>query len=66
VVGDVGPSLALLGDRLDLEGKLQTAAALLRLRKEILARNYHTGRPRTAIRLRIVHDVRQVMPTRTS
>ena len=36
VVGDVGPSLALLGDR--LEGKLQTAAALLPLRKEILAR----------------------------
>jgi hypothetical protein len=36
VVGDVGPSLALLGDR--LEGKLQTAAVLLPLRKEILAR----------------------------
>ena len=34
VVGDVGPSLALLADR--IEGKLQNAAALLPLRDEIL------------------------------
>ena len=32
VVGDVGPSLALLADR--LEGKLKTASALAPLRKK--------------------------------
>ena len=36
VVGDVGPSLALLADR--LEGKLETASALAALREEILRR----------------------------
>ena len=36
VVGDVGPSLALLADR--LEGKLETASALLPLREDILSR----------------------------
>src|ERR671910_3212515 len=36
VVGDVGPSLELLADR--LEGKLKTASALAALREEILAR----------------------------
>jgi len=36
VVGDVGPSLALLADR--QEDKLKTAAALVPLRQEILAR----------------------------
>src|ERR1700685_4036333 len=35
IVGDVGPSLALLADRLD--GKLEHASALLPLREEILA-----------------------------
>jgi acetolactate synthase-1/2/3 large subunit len=62
VVGDVGPSLALLADR--LEGKLENAAALLPLRAGILAR---IGDRATEDRFpmtpqRIVHDVRQVMP----
>ncbi len=62
VVGDVGPSLELLADR--LEGKLHHAGALLSLREE------HPGpyhRRATEDRFpptpqRIVHDVRQVMP----
>jgi acetolactate synthase-1/2/3 large subunit len=62
VVGDVGPSLALLADR--LEGKLAMAEALLPLRREILAR---IGDRATDDRFpmtpqRIVHDVREVMP----
>ena len=62
VVGDVGPSLALLADR--LEGKLTTASALAALREEILARIMDRATedrfPPTP--QRIVHDVRQVMP----
>ncbi|MEH2471413.1 acetolactate synthase-1/2/3 large subunit [Nitrobacteraceae bacterium AZCC 2161] len=62
LVGDVGPSLGLLADR--LEGKLPKAGALLGLRKEILGRiadRAEEGRyPLTP--QRIVHDVRQVMP----
>jgi acetolactate synthase I/II/III large subunit len=62
VVGDVGPSLALLADR--LEGKLRTASALLPLRPEILARLEDRAQesrfPLTP--QRIVHEVRQVMP----
>jgi acetolactate synthase-1/2/3 large subunit len=62
VVGDVGPSLALLADR--VEGKLPHAEALLPLRERILARvldRATEGRfPPTP--QRIVHDVRQVMP----
>jgi acetolactate synthase-1/2/3 large subunit len=62
VVGDVGPSLALLADR--LKGKLKNASALLPLREEILA---HLADRATESRFpltpqRIVHDVRQVMP----
>ncbi len=62
VVGDIGPSLALLADR--LEGRLAHAAALLPLRAEILA---HLQDRATEGRFpptpqRIVHDVRQVMP----
>jgi acetolactate synthase-1/2/3 large subunit len=61
-VGDVGPSLALLADR--LEGKLKTASALASLREGILARitdRATEGRfPPTP--QRIVNDVRQVMP----
>ncbi|MGA8659077.1 MAG: acetolactate synthase large subunit [Chthoniobacterales bacterium] len=62
VVGDVGPSLALLADR--LEGKLKTASNLLPLREGIL--RHLTDRaaedrfPLTP--QRIVHDVRRVMP----
>src|SRR6185437_2181853 len=36
LIGDIGPSLALLADR--LEGKVPRAGALLDLRQEILAR----------------------------
>jgi acetolactate synthase-1/2/3 large subunit len=62
VVGDVGPSLELLADR--LEGKLHNAGALLPLREAILslitARNTEDRWPPTPQRL--VHDVRQVIP----
>ncbi len=62
VVGDVGPSLELLADR--VEGRLHHAGALLPLREDIL--NHVTDRatedrwPPTPQRL--VHDVRQVIP----
>jgi acetolactate synthase-1/2/3 large subunit len=62
VVGDVGPSLVLLADR--LEGKIDHAGALLPLKGEILARIADRATedrfPMTP--QRIVHDVRQVMP----
>ena len=62
VVGDVGPSLELLADR--VEGKLPQAGALLSMRNDILARI--TDRATEArwppTPQRIVHDVRQVMP----
>jgi acetolactate synthase I/II/III large subunit len=62
VIGDVGPSLALLADR--LEGKLKTASALLPLREGILR---HIGDRASEGRFpstpqRIVDDVRRVMP----
>src|SRR5271166_170407 len=62
VVGDVGPSLELLADR--LEGMLRNAGALLPLREGILSRitdrNTEDRWPPTP--QRIVHDVRQVIP----
>ncbi len=62
VVGDVGPSLELLADR--VEGKLHHAGALLSLRDGILARIADRAEedrwPPTP--QRIVHDVRQVIP----
>src|SRR6266478_5696805 len=62
LVGDVGPSIALLADR--LEGRLPKAGALLSLRSGILARIADRAEesryPLTPQRL--VHDVRQVMP----
>jgi len=62
LIGDVGPSLALLADR--LEGRLPRAGALLPLREQILARIGERAEesryPLTP--QRIVHDVRQVMP----
>jgi acetolactate synthase-1/2/3 large subunit len=62
VVGDVGPSLELLADR--LEGKLPHAGALLNVREGILNRISDRATedrwPPTPQRL--VHDVRQVMP----
>jgi len=62
VVGDVGPSLALLAER--LEGRLKNASALMPLREQILA---HLADRATESRFpltpqRIVHDVRRVMP----
>jgi acetolactate synthase-1/2/3 large subunit len=62
VVGDVGPSLKLLADR--IEGKLPNAGALLGLREQILKhiedRCDERRFPLTP--QRIVHDVRKVMP----
>ncbi|GLS30615.1 acetolactate synthase-1/2/3 large subunit [Mesorhizobium albiziae] len=62
LVGDVGPSLELLADR--VEGKLPNAGALLPLRENILAhiadRANEDRWPPTPQRL--VHDVRKVMP----
>jgi acetolactate synthase I/II/III large subunit len=62
VVGDVGPSLALLADR--LEGKVKAASALLTQREGILRRIMDRATedrfPLTP--QRIVHDVRQVIP----
>ena len=62
LIGDIGPSLALLADR--LEGKLPRADALLPLRERILARvaERATERRYPLTPQRIVHDVRQVMP----
>ena len=62
VVGDVGPSLALLADR--LEGKLKLASALLPLREAILQRitDRATENRFPLTPQRIVHDVRQVIP----
>ena len=62
VVGDVGPSLVLLSER--LEGRLKNASALLPLRERIFA---HITERSTESRFpltpqRIVHDVRRVMP----
>jgi acetolactate synthase I/II/III large subunit len=62
VIGDVGPSLELLADR--VEGKLPHASALLPMRNSILShiadRATEAHWPPTP--QRIVHDVRQVMP----
>jgi acetolactate synthase-1/2/3 large subunit len=62
VVGDIGPSLELLADR--LEGKLPQAGALLPLREAILGRLMdRAGEDRFPLTpQRIVHDVRAVMP----
>jgi acetolactate synthase I/II/III large subunit len=62
LVGDIGPSLALLADR--VAGKLPRAGALLPLRREILARiaERATESRYPLTPQRIVHDVRQVMP----
>ena len=62
LLGDVGPSLTLLADR--LEGRLPNAGALLPLREEILARiTARADESRYPLTpQRVVHDVRQVMP----
>src|SRR6185503_14914019 len=62
LIGDVGPSLALLADR--IEGKLNIDPAFATLRSEILAKLQDRAEeqrfPLTP--QRIVHDVRVVMP----
>ena len=62
LVGDVGPSLKLLADR--IEGKLPKAGALLPLREGILAHIAERAQERRfpLTPQRIVHDVRRVMP----
>src|SRR5208282_874599 len=60
LVGDIGPSLRLLADR--VEGRIPNASALLPLREGILA---HIAARATEERFtpqRLVHDIRQVMP----
>jgi acetolactate synthase-1/2/3 large subunit len=63
IVGDVGANLTALADR--LEGKLPNASALLGLREGILARLAERATedrfPLTP--QRVVHDVRQVIPS---
>ena len=62
LVGDVGPSLKLLADR--IEGKLPNAGALLPLRDGILAHIAERAQERRfpLTPQQIVHDVRRVMP----
>ena len=62
VVGDVGPSLELLADR--VEGKLPNARALLPLREGILSRvaDRATESRWPVTPQRLVHDIRQVIP----
>jgi acetolactate synthase-1/2/3 large subunit len=62
VVGDVGPSLELLADR--VEGRLHNAGALLMLREDILNRiaDRATEDRWPPTPQRIVHDVRKVIP----
>ncbi|MCA0012219.1 acetolactate synthase large subunit [Mesorhizobium sp. B292B1B] len=60
IVGDLGPSLALLADR--IEGKIPNAQALLPLREGILSRIAARATEDRFTPQRIVHDVRSVMP----
>jgi acetolactate synthase-1/2/3 large subunit len=60
IVGDLGPSLRLLADR--LEGKIPHAQALLPLREGILSRIAARATEDRLTPQRLVHDVRSVMP----
>ncbi len=60
VIGDIGPSLRLLADR--VAGKIPNAQALLPLRETILSRITARATEDRFTPQRIVHDVRQVMP----
>jgi len=60
VVGDLGPSLKLLADR--VEGRIPNAQALLPLREGILNRIASRAKEDRFTPQRIVHDVREVMP----
>ncbi|MBA2710212.1 MAG: acetolactate synthase large subunit [Tatlockia sp.] len=60
LIGDMGPSLKLLADK--IEGKIPNAHALLPLRDEILSKIGERAEENRFIPQRLVHDVRQVMP----
>jgi acetolactate synthase I/II/III large subunit len=60
VIGDLGPSLGLLADR--VEGKIPNAQALLPLREGILARLAARATEDRFTPQRLVHDIREVMP----
>ena len=60
VIGDLGPSLRLLADR--IEGKLPNAQALLPMREGILNRIADRATEDRLTPQRLVHDVRKVMP----
>src|ERR1700686_1102785 len=60
VIGDLGPSLRLLADR--IEGKIPNAQALLPLREGILTRIAARATEDRFTPQRLVHDVREVMP----
>jgi acetolactate synthase-1/2/3 large subunit len=60
VIGDLGPSLRLLADR--LHGKIPNAQALLPLREGILSRIAARATEDRLTPQRLVHDVREVMP----
>src|ERR1700691_4804082 len=60
VIGDIGPSLGLLADR--LEGKIPNAGALLSLREGILAHIADRATEERFTPQRLVHDIRRVMP----
>jgi acetolactate synthase I/II/III large subunit len=61
VVGDIGPSLRLLADR--VEGRIPNAGALLPLRAGILERIEARATEDRFTPQRLVHDIRQVMPS---
>jgi acetolactate synthase-1/2/3 large subunit len=60
LIGDLGPSLRLLADR--VEGKIPHAQALLPLREGILSRIAARATEDRLTPQRLVHDVRSVMP----
>jgi len=60
VIGDLGPSLRLLADR--IEGKIPSAQALLPLRQGILKRIAARATEDRFTPQRLVHDVREAMP----
>jgi acetolactate synthase-1/2/3 large subunit len=60
LIGDMGPSLRLLADR--VEGRIPNAAALLPLREGILRRIEARATEARFTPQRLVHDIRNVIP----
>ncbi|CAM4502879.1 MAG: Acetolactate synthase, catabolic [Legionella sp.] len=60
VIGDIGPSLKLLADK--IEGIIPHASALLRLREGILSKIADRATEDRFTPQRLVYDIRQVMP----